>query len=196
MQWAFGLPVKKLKLADSLFAEFVDYMVDMISERQEERAASIERDDLFSALVRASEMEEDSAALSQTELLSNMHIFFFAGLSFCHQSSLSCCSPHASFQATAGSFAPFGIPQMLTLTAETSANTLSAAFMLLALYPEHQTAIYEEAKDVFGQETSPSYSDFSRLVRSSLVLLIQADLIRSVSPLRPSTRRCDSSPPS
>lgn len=83
-QWAFKLPVKKLKLADSLFTEFVDYLVDMIAERREERAAGIERDDLFSALVRASKMEEDSAALSQTELLSNMHIFFFAGASsFC-----------------------------------------------------------------------------------------------------------------
>ncbi|KAL8279097.1 hypothetical protein RQP46_008555 [Phenoliferia psychrophenolica] len=45
---------------------------------------------------------------------------------------------------------------------ETTAHTLAFAFTLLALYPEHQETLYEEASSVFGGRTS-TYDDYSQL---------------------------------
>lgn len=46
---------------------------------------------------------------------------------------------------------------------ETTAHTLAFALTLLALYPEHQEVLYQEANDSFGSHTS-NYSDYSSLV--------------------------------
>jgi len=49
---------------------------------------------------------------------------------------------------------------------ETTAHTLAFALNLLALYPEEQDKLYQEAKEVFVDGTEPTYSDFTKLVRS------------------------------
>lgn len=46
---------------------------------------------------------------------------------------------------------------------ETSSHTLTFLYTLLALYPEHQQKLYEEARAVFDGNT-PAYSDYSKLV--------------------------------
>ncbi|KAK4700935.1 hypothetical protein P7C70_g5303, partial [Phenoliferia sp. Uapishka_3] len=46
---------------------------------------------------------------------------------------------------------------------ETTAHTLAFAFTLLALYPEHQTTLFEEANEVYGGRAS-TYDDYGQLV--------------------------------
>lgn len=55
---------------------------------------------------------------------------------------------------------------MAVHVAETTANSIAATFFYLALYPEHQAAIYEEASAVFGAEqpiAETSYAVYSSL---------------------------------
>lgn len=46
---------------------------------------------------------------------------------------------------------------------ETSAFTIAFTLTLLAIYPEHQQLIYQEASSAFGQRQG-EYSDYNRLV--------------------------------
>ena len=124
----FKLPFAKIQRINNYFTSFEEHVMEMVDERRALGAEGIDKGDLFSNLIRASDAEEGSARLNKIELLSNIHIFLLAG--------------H-----------------------ETTAHTLMATLMLLAMYPEDQERIAEEAKAAFaGSEGDPGYEVFSELV--------------------------------
>lgn len=64
---------------DLYYKQFEARMLEMVEERRVAQAQGVEYDDLFSTLIKASDAEEGEAALTSTELLSNMYIILLAG---------------------------------------------------------------------------------------------------------------------
>lgn len=129
-QLFWKLPLAKVRKINDYFTSFEEHVLEMVDERRALGTEGVEKGDLFSNLIRASDAEEGNARLNKKELLSNIHIFLLAG--------------H-----------------------ETTAHTLMACLMLLAMYPDHQDRIAEEARAAFaGAEEAPSYDAFSELVSS------------------------------
>ena len=127
-QVLWKLPLTKVREINNYFTSFEEHVLEMVDERRALGAEGIDKGDLFSNLIRASDAEEGSARLSKGELLSNIHIFLFAG--------------H-----------------------ETTASTLMACLMLLAMYPEDQEKVAREAREAFaGGEGGAEYDAFSKLV--------------------------------
>jgi cytochrome P450 len=78
-QVVFKLPFAKLQRINDYFTSFEEHVLEMVDERRALGAEGIEKGDLFSNLIRASDAEEGTARLNKIELLSNIHIFLLAG---------------------------------------------------------------------------------------------------------------------
>ncbi|KAK4700727.1 hypothetical protein P7C70_g5514, partial [Phenoliferia sp. Uapishka_3] len=76
--WAYYLPIEKLQKTDAYYREFETYMKEMIAERRAEMSGGAEINDLFSILIKSSDAEEGSAALSEREMLSNIYVILLA----------------------------------------------------------------------------------------------------------------------
>lgn len=118
-------------------------MREMIQARRLEIAAGTEKHDLFSILVKSSDAEYGAAALSEREMLSNIYVLLLAGA----------CSKRVLIGDTDIRFSGH----------ETTGHTLSTTLLYLALYPEHQATVYQEAVE-FLDCASPAYSTLSSLV--------------------------------
>lgn len=130
--WAYYLPVTKIKNCALYYSEFEKYMHEMIQERRSHIASGTENDDLFSSLIKESDKEEGEGALSEGELLSDIYVILLAG--------------H-----------------------ETTGHTLAATLLMLALYPETQKHLHEEAQELIGDD-QPLYNNFSALKWSTATL--------------------------
>lgn len=116
----------------------------MIKERKDEKACGVERTDLFSALMEGVSDDEGAAVLTTEELSEWRYDDSSAG------SKLTSPSP------------PVADMWIFLLAGhETTAHTLAFLLTLLALYPEHQQVLHDEAS-ACGEHTT--YSDFNSFV--------------------------------
>ncbi|KAJ3043119.1 hypothetical protein HDV00_005734 [Rhizophlyctis rosea] len=78
--WAFKLPIEKLRLTEISFEEFKSYLIELIRQVDNTEGA---KDNLLSSLVEATREGSPSAAIGQglteSEVLGNVFIFMFAG---------------------------------------------------------------------------------------------------------------------
>ncbi len=78
-QWMWSLPVPTLQRVDAMFTTFEAQVLDLVDRRREEEEQGIERHDLLSRLISASDSQSTKDKLTNQELLSNVHIFMAAG---------------------------------------------------------------------------------------------------------------------
>lgn len=105
--------------------------------------------------------------MSDQEIIADAYLFLFAGHGSPLQFFLVTTSPHLDSR---------------TFFSETTANTLSAALFLLALYPPHQDQLHDEARDAFGYH---AVSDASFGAYSSLkyTLAVFEEALRILGPV-------------
>jgi len=89
-QGIFKLPFAKLQMINSYFTSFEQHVLEMVDERRALGAEGIDKGDLFSNLIRASDAEEGNARLNKIEMLSNIHIFMLAGHETTAHTCLAC----------------------------------------------------------------------------------------------------------
>jgi len=80
----------KLQETNSYFTSFEQHVLEMVDERRALGAEGIDKGDLFSNLIRASDAEEGNARLNKIEMLSNIHIFMLAGHETTAHTCLAC----------------------------------------------------------------------------------------------------------
>lgn len=145
LQWAYNLPLKFPKHVQLCFSELEGFLHDMVRDRKEEKAGGAQHEDLFSVLLEGVKDEEGEGVLTTEEL----SVFSF------------------DLRRTRADFDAVGNMYIFLLAGhETTAHTLAFIFTLLALYPEHQQTLFDEASSIFGDRES-AYDDYSSLVRSS-----------------------------
>lgn len=151
-KWAYYLPIKRIKEVATYYSEFEKYMREMIDERRLEIASGVEINDLFSILIKSSDLEGVDGSLSESEMLSNIYVILAAG--------------H-----------------------ETTGHSLVATLLMLALYPEHQQKIYEEAEEFLGGHAEPLFSNLSSLKWSAATV---NETLRLFPPILTIPKRCAS----
>lgn len=124
-------------------------MQEMIEDRNADHGYEGVSSDILSNLIAENEAKGEAPCLSRDEIFSNMLSIVFVGRGTFSLAFLRRSGTDASWCAKA------------------SANGLSAALILLALHPEHQDLIHQEANSVFSpfDGSPPPYSCFSKLVR-------------------------------
>jgi cytochrome P450 len=151
VQWAYKLPIRYPQLINLCYEELEGCMRDMIRERKDEKAGGAEHEDLFSALLSGVNDDEGDGILSTEELRTFL--------------------PRAALFETDERLEKVGNMYIFLLAGhETTAHTLAFALTLLALYPEHQDLLHDEAEGVMGGRVS-SYDDYTSLVTPLLLPL-------------------------
>ncbi|EED85101.1 predicted protein [Postia placenta Mad-698-R] len=173
-QWAYRLPIRRLKEVDEAYTRMTSLMQRFVADKKAEFVSVEGNDtssnDLFSHLIQASE-SEDQNGLSDIELISNVFIFLFVG----HGTSL---------------FNSEKRQRLLMQSADTTAHVLTATLALLALHEDEQEtaveAIHEALPDFrnpYGcnDECRQTFDDFDALKKVLACFLEAARLFPPIS---------------
>ncbi len=78
-QWIYKLPIPSIRRVDDTFNTFAAQVAAIVAQRRDEQHHGLERHDLLSRLIAASDSGSPKDKLTNQELLSNAHIFMVAG---------------------------------------------------------------------------------------------------------------------
>ncbi|KAH9963634.1 cytochrome P450 [Russula dissimulans] len=145
--WMYKLPFKRLRNMVTSSRVLRDHMTRMILEHRADlnsESSNVERRDLFSLLVRASE-EDSEFKLSESEVVSD------------NVEQLELGSVLNARCEMGNVFA------MMLAGHETTAATLAATIGFLGIYQNVQEDVYQEIIKVVGHDRGPTFEDFPQL---------------------------------